>query len=131
MDLHGYPFTWERSHGTDKWVEIRLDRAIVSRTWLDIFKDARLVNLNVSTSDHSPILLEPVIATLSPITRKLKFENAWLREPVCKLIVEESWHNSQNETLKLKLRKCLEEVSVWGQDFTGNFKKRIEKCKKS
>ncbi|KAK1382627.1 Endonuclease/exonuclease/phosphatase family protein [Heracleum sosnowskyi] len=100
MDLQGYPYTWERGHGTDKWVEIRLDRAIASRTWLEVYKDAKLVNLNVTTSDHSPILLEPVIANLAPRTRKLKFENAWLREPVCKLIVEDSWRKNQNEMLQ-------------------------------
>lgn len=79
-----------RGHGTDKWVEIRLERAVASSSWLDLFKDAKLVNLEVSTSDHSPILLEPVVAALSPRIRKLKFENAWLREPVCKFIVEDS-----------------------------------------
>lgn len=92
LDLIGYPFTWERGHGTDKWVEIRLDRALASSTWLNLFKDAKRFNLEVSTSDHSPIFLEPVmVASSFPRIRKLRFENAWLREPVCKVIVEESW----------------------------------------
>lgn len=130
MELAGYSFTWERGKCTNNWIEIRLDRALASSSWLNLFKDAKLVNLKVSTSDHSPIFLEPVSTVSAPSrNRKLKFENAWLREPVCKLIVEGSWHKNQNENLHTKLSKCLEEVSVWGREFTGNFKKRIDKCK--
>lgn len=30
VSLEGYPYTWERNYGDDEWVEIRLDRALVS-----------------------------------------------------------------------------------------------------
>lgn len=36
----------------------------------------------------------------------------------------------QYESLPVKLNRCIEEVAAWGQDFTGNFKKRIDQCKK-
>ncbi|KAK1364240.1 Endonuclease/exonuclease/phosphatase family protein [Heracleum sosnowskyi] len=78
MELQGYPFTWERYPGTNKWVEIRLDRAIATSSWMHLFKDARLINLEVSTSDHSPILLVPMAIDGLPRVRKQKFENAWL-----------------------------------------------------
>lgn len=130
MELQGHPFTWERGHGTDKWVEIRLDRALVSKSWLENFKEAKLTNLKVSTSDHSPILLEPFTVRSLPRSRRLKFENAWLREPVCRNIVEDSWRQSQYEALQTKIKRCLEDVSRWGQEFTGNFKKRISQCKR-
>ncbi|KAK1393089.1 hypothetical protein POM88_012145 [Heracleum sosnowskyi] len=86
MELHGYPFTWERYPGTNKWVEIRLDRAIATSSWMHLFKDARLINLEASTSDHSPILLVPMAVDGLPRVRKQKFENAWLREPVCRRV---------------------------------------------
>ena len=28
--MHGYPFTWERGRGTERWVEERLDRAVAN-----------------------------------------------------------------------------------------------------
>ncbi|KAK1352770.1 hypothetical protein POM88_052608 [Heracleum sosnowskyi] len=129
MELQGYPFTWERYPGTNKWVEIRLDKAIATSSWMHLFKDARLINLEVSTSDHNPILLVLMVVDGLPRVRKQKFENVWLREPVCKQIVEESWSRYQTASLPDKLQKCIEEVAVWGQEFTGNFRKRIEKCK--
>lgn len=130
MELQGYPFTWELGHDTDKWVEIRLDRAVASSSWLNLSKDARLVNLETSTSEHNPILLEPIVSIDLPRIRNHKFENAWLREPVCKLIVEDSWSKNQDESLPVKIVRCIEEVAAWGQDFTSNFHNRIEKCKK-
>lgn len=130
MELQGYPFTWQRGHGTSKWVEIRLDMALVSKAWTDIFGDAKLINLEVTTSDHCPILLEPTPVSTIPRRRRIKFENAWLREPVCRKIVEDSWLLHQKDALQTRISKCLEDVSAWGLDFTGNFRERIHRCKK-
>lgn len=59
IELEGYPYTWERGYGTESWTEIRLDRALVSNSFMSLFTDVRLLNLKFSTSDHSPILLKP------------------------------------------------------------------------
>ncbi|KAK1381523.1 hypothetical protein POM88_028267 [Heracleum sosnowskyi] len=58
MNLLGYPYTWERGAGTDNWIEVRLDRALSSAGFLNMFKDVTLTNLEVSTSDHTPLFLE-------------------------------------------------------------------------
>lgn len=47
--------------GTNKHVEIRLDRALVNSAFLDMFTDTKLINVEVSTSDHCPLLLEPTV----------------------------------------------------------------------
>ncbi|KAL8097756.1 hypothetical protein AgCh_030760 [Apium graveolens] len=59
LDLTGHQFTWERGRNTANWLEIRLDRAIVTGDWLYLFPMAKLYNLKGSPSDHSPIFLEP------------------------------------------------------------------------
>lgn len=55
MEMEGYKFTLERGKGTEIWVEIKLDRALVTPSWLDKFPSAKLTNLEVSTSDHCPV----------------------------------------------------------------------------
>uniref|UniRef100_A0A803NTY0 Endonuclease/exonuclease/phosphatase domain-containing protein n=1 Tax=Cannabis sativa TaxID=3483 RepID=A0A803NTY0_CANSA len=60
LDLEGYSYTWERGRGTDEWIEVRIDRAIVTQQFLDMFPTVKLINLEVSTSDHCPLLLVPV-----------------------------------------------------------------------
>ncbi|XP_074336904.1 uncharacterized protein LOC141674077 [Apium graveolens] len=47
MEMNGYQFTWERNHGTKDWVEIKLDRALVTQAWADNFQDAVLTNLEI------------------------------------------------------------------------------------
>lgn len=108
MDLYGHPYTWERKDGEDSWTEVRLDRALASLSFVSYFKEAKLYNLEISTSDHSPILLEIHKVVYTTVTRKFKFENAWLREPLCKQIVEDSW---QGVSLQQKIAHCAN--SLW------------------
>ncbi|XP_060963731.1 uncharacterized protein LOC115717505 [Cannabis sativa] len=77
------PFTWEKSRGTDNWIEVRLDRALVTERWLQLFPGAKLINLEVSSSDHCPIFLDMVWRNIVSGSRKFHFENCCLREPLC------------------------------------------------
>lgn len=48
MKLRGYQYTWERGPGTDKHIEVRLDRALISQSFIKLFTVAKLTNLKVS-----------------------------------------------------------------------------------
>lgn len=57
MNLQGYPYTWERGVGTSDRIEVRLDRALVTAGFMNMFKDATLTNLEILTSDQwSPVV---------------------------------------------------------------------------
>lgn len=62
MDMHGYPFTWERGHKNENWIEIRFDLALATKSWVECFPDAKLTNMEITTSDHTPLLLKPFIS---------------------------------------------------------------------
>uniref|UniRef100_A0A803PQB4 Endonuclease/exonuclease/phosphatase n=1 Tax=Cannabis sativa TaxID=3483 RepID=A0A803PQB4_CANSA len=93
LKLHGHPYTWERGKGTAKWVEIRLDKALVSQLWLDSFPQAVLTNCDVSSSDHMPIYLQPEPTAITNFVYHFKFENAWTREPLYSQIVQSYWED--------------------------------------
>ncbi|KAK1353661.1 hypothetical protein POM88_052026 [Heracleum sosnowskyi] len=113
MELNGYQFTWERGHGTDDWMEIRLDRALVTNSFMNLFAEAKLTNIEISTSDHTPIFLEPVsIVRIVSMTR-FRFENAWLRDPMCRKIVEETWELHKGKTLQEKIAICSDILQKW------------------
>ncbi|KAK1400695.1 hypothetical protein POM88_000300 [Heracleum sosnowskyi] len=99
----GYPFTWEMGYGTPKWIEIRLDRVLVTESFANQFNNAKLSNLKISTSDHSPILLEPITRSQAERIKKFRFENAWLRDPMCGKIIAESWHLNQGKSFIEKI----------------------------
>lgn len=125
----GHPYTWERGRGTNKWVEIKLDRALVTRSFNNIFTVVKLTNLEIITSDHSPIFLEPAIVSQVIGMKTFRFENAWLREPMCLQIVEEVWHRHSGRSLQDKLDERANILTVWGAEIKGRFKDRIAQCK--
>ncbi|XP_074344435.1 uncharacterized protein LOC141683595 [Apium graveolens] len=81
--------------------------------------------MEVSTSDHTPLFLEPFITRQVERHRVFKFENTWLREPMCQKIVEDVWENHKDKSLPEKLKRCSKTLSVWGKEITGSFRTKI------
>lgn len=106
MELIGHPYTWEKSKGKSNWVEVRLDRALVTQDWSDLFPEACLENLEISPSDHCPIWLRLGVKKKSSAARNFRFENAWTREPMCKQVVKDIWVCSNTETWQRKIKCC-------------------------
>ena len=83
MKLTGYPFTWEQGRGKNNWVEGRIDRALVSQQWLNLFPQVVLTNVAMSTSDHSLLFLDIDLSAGRLKVKRFKFENAWCKEMDC------------------------------------------------
>uniref|UniRef100_A0A803PIN7 Reverse transcriptase domain-containing protein n=1 Tax=Cannabis sativa TaxID=3483 RepID=A0A803PIN7_CANSA len=129
LPLVGYPFTWEKERNSNDWIEERLDKALVTSDWLSIFPLPILYNLEITNSDHCPIFL--LLKGTFPTTtyHSFCFENAWIREPLCKQLVEGCWLGSGLTEIQDKIAKCGEVLGKWGRDITGNFRQRINLCK--
>ncbi|KAM6569203.1 hypothetical protein CsatB_017188 [Cannabis sativa] len=115
MELIGYPYTWERGRGTDSWVEIHLDRALVCSNWFQRFRMAQLHNLEVSASDHCLMLLEPTVRSVTVPFHQFYFENAWLREPLCGQVVKDSWDLCEVTSRKKQntITQLMNDVGHW------------------
>ncbi|XP_074373815.1 uncharacterized protein LOC141714180 [Apium graveolens] len=90
MALVGHQFTWERGRDTNNMMEVRLDRALTNTEWLSLFPMAKLYNIEGTSSDHSPILLVPQVVAHIHAPYRFKFENAWMMEPMCEVIVQDA-----------------------------------------
>ncbi|XP_062114673.1 uncharacterized protein LOC133825790 [Humulus lupulus] len=129
MDLVGHQFTWERGRGSYNWVEVRLDRALVSESWLSLFVNARLHNLGPSISDHAPLWLSLDFGKRTPYTYRFRFENAWARDPLCRQIVQDGWGIPHSFSLTRKIKCCSTALAEWGRDINGKFKHKIARFK--
>lgn len=80
---------------------------------MDVFPDAKLVNLLASHSDHSPILLqcEPVRHNRR-YNYSFKFENAWLQEEDLWEVVKRGWYSNENGEVMQCIRNCAAELSI-------------------
>uniref|UniRef100_A0A803PWE6 Uncharacterized protein n=1 Tax=Cannabis sativa TaxID=3483 RepID=A0A803PWE6_CANSA len=103
-------------------VEIRLDKALVSHLWLQSFPQATLTNGDFSSSDHTPISLEPKPPWLPKKTYHFRYENCWSREPLCSKLVEECWNNNHHISLAERIKACGIALDSWGQTLTGEIK---------
>ncbi|XP_074378357.1 uncharacterized protein LOC141719892 [Apium graveolens] len=113
LDLLGNPFTWEKSRGTSSWVEIRLDRALVTQRWLGCYSEATLSNIEISTLDHSPIYLDIDKNKENSGCRRFRFENTWFREPMCRDIVLDCGESNSDLGYKQKIMRCQAKLGVW------------------
>lgn len=90
---------------------------------------AKVYNVEISPSDHSPLLLCPETQVRGNKKRQFHFENAWLTEPMCSQIMKDCWDDNESDTVLQKLNKCAKSLQVWGREITGCFSNRIKKCK--
>lgn len=84
---------WECGKGTDHWVEVRLDKTLVSHDWCCLFPAANFMNLEVTSSDHCPVLFDPRVMSQDHYSRRFRFENSLAKEPMCQMVVQESWED--------------------------------------
>ncbi|XP_060959195.1 uncharacterized protein LOC115699980 [Cannabis sativa] len=62
--------------------------------------------------------------------QNFRFENSWLKEPICLKIIADSWSLYHSEGVLQKLKACGETLKIWGKDYSGDFSRRIKECKK-
>lgn len=130
MPLQGYPFTWGRSRGTENAVEERLDRALVTNSWLNLFPNAHLATLMAAMSDHYPIQLS--LTDKQQLNRKhtFKFENGWLEENTIKDTVFNSWNGEQSSDIMDKLGRCTKDLHQWAMKLRQHYRGDIAQCKR-
>ncbi|XP_060974102.1 uncharacterized protein LOC133039269 [Cannabis sativa] len=129
LELFGYPYTWEKSRDSPNWIEARLDRALVSASWLDLFQNAQLLNVEISSSDHCPLLLETNVADFTRNQKVFWFENMWLGNMECEQIIREVWHNSVGQSMQSKIESCGEDLLLWEARNPENFSQNLKKCR--
>lgn len=116
IDIHmtGYPFTWVKGRGGHDMKEERIDRAMATQTWCDIFHQNQLHNVISHRSDHFPILLKLQEVSRRRGGKEFKFENAWLMEDELNDIVIRGWERCQEGEVLSRLRSCTEFMNEWG-----------------
>ena len=111
-------------------MEEKLDRVMVTKRWWDLFHLAKAWNMEVSYSNHSPILVELTSQIMEVVACRFRFENAWIKEKDCATVVASSWTETTSLSIKDKISFCGSRLMDWSGKLVGDFKKRISYCKK-
>jgi hypothetical protein len=133
VDVHmeGYPFTWFKSLGTPRAIEEKLDRALATNSWMQMFPNAKLESLVAPSSDHFLILLDKIpVARSHSSKRTSKFENAWRIEDGLNDVVRNSWLGNAGTNVINKLSACAEELTHWSKSHCNKLQVDIENCRR-
>ncbi|KAJ9671525.1 hypothetical protein PVL29_025297 [Vitis rotundifolia] len=120
LPLQGGLFSWSGGRNNQSWA--RLDRFLVSQSWLDLFKGVVQCRLPRPTSDHFPILLKG--GGLSRGPSSFRFENMWLKTEGFKELLRDWWQGAggrgrANFRLASKLKAMKEKIKAWNREVFG------------
>ena len=121
LPLQGGVFTW--SGGLNNWCWARLDRFLVSPSWLDQFSGVLQKRLSCPISDYFPLLLEGggLRRGLSPF----RFENMWLKVEGFLDLIRYWWRGIEvrgttSYRLAAKMKEIKQKLKVWNIEVFGN-----------
>lgn len=116
-----YPFTWRNGYSGDTFVEVRFNRVCASTEWQGQFPLAKVLHLQVSYSDHDPILLNNHFYAQQGQTRcksLYQFEEHWVAHRGNKDVIREAWnHHPPNRSPMFrhfkKIKWCCMKLVAW------------------
>ena len=122
--LQGGSFTWSGGLNNQSWA--RLDRFLVTPSWLDQYSRVYQRRLPRPTSDHFPILLEGGGLRRGP--SPFKFENMWLKAEGFKDLIGGWWQGivvrgSPSYRLAVKLKGLKQNLKIWNKEVFGSLER--------
>lgn len=84
----GNHFTWHNRWGDKVYMKQRLDRALVSRDWLDMYEQAWPQVIKTTTSNHNMLML--YFKDKHATRRQFFFERTWLMCVTCEEVLNKA-----------------------------------------
>jgi len=131
----GPKFTWLYKSRDGLQIRERLDRALATVEWVNLFPMARLYHLTSAASDHSPLALHFVQRIRERRRKRLfRFESMWLKDPKCEEVVLEAWEEglavSSGFPLTSYLERCKLRLEAWNKGEFGHVGRKIAELQK-
>ena len=109
----GPRFIWIYETRDGRQIRERLDCALTTIEWVNLFPRAKLHHLTNSASDHSPLLLRLDRRVSKKKMKKLfRFESMWLKEPQCEEIVQNAWSDGIIAQSDFPLVSCINQCRM-------------------
>ena len=121
LPLQGGVFTWSRGLNNQSWA--RLDKFLVSPSWLDQFSVVLQRRLPRPISNHFPLLLEG--GGLRRDHSPFRFENMWLKVEGFLDLIRNWWRGIEfrgtaSYRLAAKMKGIKQKLKVWNREVFGS-----------
>ncbi|XP_027076005.1 uncharacterized protein [Coffea arabica] len=132
VGFEGLSWTWSKLWEGEGEIKQRLDRALASVDWCEVFKDARVTHIEVEASDHNIILLETEPRIRKP-KRRFHFDPRWLQYREVEGLIQEAWGKNQvgsrGVRISRKIKQCRMSLSAWSRTLKLNSRIEIKRIK--
>ena len=135
LGFFGPKFTWLYQRGDGLQTRERLDRAMATLEWLNIFPEAKVFHLTFSVLDHLPLALRMVPNHRRKKARKTsRFEAMWLRDQSCEEVVQKAWEEgklvSSGSMWVSCIERCRSNLEAWNKTEFGHVRRRVAELQK-
>ena len=134
MGYSGCQFTWKKFFRDGNSIWERLDRSLANSEWSARFGGSKVVHLNCSTSDHSPLLIIPKLVDSVNPSKPFRFEEMWLTDKGCAQTVKAVWEKrgppNQSSGIVSKIDDCGVALKKWSSKQFGCVQMDLQKKQK-
>jgi hypothetical protein len=128
LPLHGRRFTWSRGDGS---CMSRIDRILISESWIRDWPTSKQWGLDKELSDHCPIMLCESTQNWGP--KPFRTLNCWSEMEGYHKFVEEKWRSMEVNgwgayVLKEKLNSIKSHLKDWHKSHLDNLVGRIDEA---
>lgn len=122
LDYERAQFTWTNNRDSKENIQVRLDRALATSTWLDFFPNYSVVHSAGMVSGHLALVVQLGARQRRP-QRSMKirrFEEKWVTKAECEEVVREAWnkpvqHGSPMFMLCQRITQCRRALFDWSR----------------
>ena len=100
---------WGTRRGNTMWE--RLDRAVTTADWIDIFPATKVVHLECGSSDHKPLIIQLKGIQIKQ-QKRWRFERMWLEGARCSEVVDLAWRRNFPGNLLVQVEGKIKEFQV-------------------
>ncbi|GLT53039.1 hypothetical protein SLA2020_263360 [Shorea laevis] len=126
LGFRGPKFTWTNGRGARQFTKERLDRAVATKGWCDLFRDQEVSVLAAQTSDHNPLLVRfSKREAMWVPKRPFKFEEKWNLDDESGALIRSAWADggpgiSSVQRVQHKLQQCQSVLKQWSSSKYGH-----------
>lgn len=124
MGFNGGRFTWMRGKESDTFKGARLDRALGSSEWMDMFPDTSVTHLPMFGSDHAPIRVT-TDTERDHHRRRFFFQATWPSHKSFGKVVSNNWN--EGDSIMSNARHMADVLAKWNKNTFGNIHARKRK----
>jgi hypothetical protein len=139
IGFSGYEFTWNNRREAAENVQVRLDRATATASFLDIFPMTHVEHIMMEESDHLALLIhvrEDIQDSGRKTHRSFQFEEMWLKHDGYDDMVKDAWLKngigscSNLDGLWRQLRGGTQDIHRWSFSSFGSVKAGIKSLRR-